>query len=111
MEQEAGPSLLTINTNTISFQSLSNPLNIESFEEIESIPKVADLWLPIVEVSPSHMITLFLPKIDGIFAIGDKMVRLEHSGVESKILMCRLGRNAKGGWLWNFEHHEKMQYE
>jgi hypothetical protein len=86
-------------------------LNIESFEEVESIPKIGDLWLPIATVSPFHKITSFFLGINVLFVVGDKVIRIEHYGVESKTLVWRLGRNAKGSWLWNFEHDEKMQYE
>ncbi len=72
-------------------------MNIESFEEVESLPKVADLWLPIATIPPSHKIIFFLPRIDVLFVVGDKVVRIEHYGVESKVLVWRLGRNVEGG--------------
>lgn len=100
--------MLTIDIDIISLQFLSSPLNIESFEEVESVPKVADLWLPIAAISPSHIIILLLLGIDVLFVVGDKVVRIEHYGVELKVLVWRLGRNVEGGWLWNFEHDEKM---
>jgi hypothetical protein len=56
-------------------------LNIESFEQVESIPKIGDLWLPIVAVSPFHKIRFFSLRIDVLFAVGDKEVRIEHFGV------------------------------
>jgi hypothetical protein len=52
--REVRPLLPDININIISFQFLSNPLNIESFEEVESVPRVRDLWLPVAAISPSH---------------------------------------------------------
>jgi len=39
-----------------------------------------------------------------LFVVGDKVVRVEHSGVESKVLVWRLGRKNDGKWIWNFEH-------
>jgi len=86
-------------------------LNIESFENIELIPRVGDLWLLVVAVSSFHKIRFFLLRIDALFVVGNKMVRIEHFGVELKALVWRLGQNAKGSWLWNFEHDEKIQYE
>jgi hypothetical protein len=87
MEQEVGPLLLTINTYTIFLQSLSNPLNIELVEEVESIPKVGDLWLFIATVSPSHRIRFFLVGINALFVVGHKVVKIEHFGVETKVLV------------------------
>jgi hypothetical protein len=43
-----------------------------------------------------------------LFVVGDKVVIIEHLGVESKALKWRLGRDANGKWLWNFEHKEKI---
>jgi hypothetical protein len=37
------------------------------------------------------------------------VVRIEHSKVESKALLSRLGKNIDGEWLWNFEHDEKVK--
>jgi hypothetical protein len=33
-----------------------------------------------------------------LFASGDKVIRVEHAGVESKILVWRLGRRIDGKW-------------
>ncbi len=52
-----------------------------------------------------------LPRIDKLFTNGDKIVKLEHIGIESKILVWRLGRKVDREWRWNFEHEEKMHYE
>jgi hypothetical protein len=111
MEWEAGPLLLDTSINIISLLFSSNLLNIEIFEEVNSIPRVGDLWLSIAVVSSSHQVRFFFPGIDTLFVVGDKVVKIEHSGVESKVLMWRLGRYANGRWLWNFEHEERIQYE
>ncbi len=62
--------------------------------------------MPVAAISHSHRIRFFFPGVDALFVVGDKMVRIEHSRVESKVVVCRLGRNVDGGWLWNFEHDE-----
>jgi len=51
-----------------------------------------------------HQVRFFFPHIDVLFVVGDKVVRVEHSGVESKVLVWRLGRKNDGKWIWNFEH-------
>jgi hypothetical protein len=43
--------------------------------------------------------------------VADKIVKIEHSRMESKALVWQLGRNTDGEWLWNFEHDERIQYE
>jgi len=36
---------------------------------------------------------------DMLFVVGDKIVEIEHSRVESKALVWQLGRNTNGEWL------------
>jgi hypothetical protein len=86
MEQEVGPQL----TNTITYTtfpvSLSNPLTIEVFEGVDSITRVGDLWIPIATSSPFHHVRFFILGIDVLFAIGNKIIRIEHSRAKSKVM-------------------------
>jgi hypothetical protein len=61
-------------------------------------------------MSPHHQARFFFPRIDVLFVVEDKVVKVEHFGVESKVLMWRLGKKNDGEWLWNFEHEKKMHY-
>jgi hypothetical protein len=81
------------------------------FEGLDSIPRVGNLWIPIVTSSSFHHVRFFILGIYVVFAIGDKIIRIEHSRVESKILVWRLGRNTNGKWFWNFEYDARIQYE
>jgi hypothetical protein len=108
MEQEVGPQLTDTIIDTTSPLSLSNLLTIEVFEGANSIPRVGDLWILIITSSPFHRVRFFIIGIDVLFAIGDKIIRIEHSGAESKVLFWRLGKNINGKWFWNFEHDERI---
>jgi hypothetical protein len=110
MEQEIGPQLIDTITNTVSPLFLCNLLTIEVFEGANSIPKVGDLWIAIATSSPFQCVRFFILGIDVLFAISDKIIRIEHLGAESKVLFWRLGRNTNGKWFWNFEHDERIQY-
>jgi hypothetical protein len=52
---------------------LFNPLSIEN---IEAIPRVGDLWLPIVAMSLHHQVRFFFPQIDVLFVVKDKVVKV-----------------------------------
>jgi hypothetical protein len=108
MEQGTKQLLLNIMTNTTSLQFLFNPLSIELHEKIS---KIGYLWLLVVVVSPHHQVRFFFLGINVLFTIGDKVVKVEHVGVEFKVLVWRLGRKNDGKWLCNFKHKEKMHYE
>jgi hypothetical protein len=56
-------------------------------------------------------VRFFFLGLDKLFDVGDNVVRVEHSNIESKALVWRLGRNLEGEWLWNFKHEKKMHYE
>jgi hypothetical protein len=56
-------------------------------------------------------VRVFFLGVDKLFDVGDKVVQVEHSNIESKALVWRLGRNLEGEWLWNFKHEKKMHYE
>jgi hypothetical protein len=56
-------------------------------------------------------VRFFFLGVDKLFDVGDKVVLVEHSNIESKGLVWRLGRNLEREWLWNFKHEKKMHYE
>lgn len=39
---------------------------------------------------------IFFPIVDEFFVIGDKVVKVEHTNVESRTLVWKLGRYSKG---------------
>ncbi len=55
-------------------------------------------------------VRFFFLRVDKLFDVGDKVVQVEHSNIEFKGLIWRLGRNLEGEWLWNFQHEKKMHY-
>jgi hypothetical protein len=55
-----------------------------------------------------HKVRFFFLGIDALFNSKDKIVRIEHVGVESKNFVWRFGKNSDKDWLWNFEHEKKM---
>jgi hypothetical protein len=75
---------------------LPNPLTIEIHEKNELIPKVGDLWIPITTISLHHRIRFFLSGIEGLFVVGNKVVRVEHKVEKSRNLVCKLGKDYEG---------------
>jgi hypothetical protein len=92
MEWEVKQLLPVITTYTIFLQYMFNPLNIELHQKVEAIPKVRDLWLPTTILSPHWGMRFFFIRIDKLFIIMDKVIRIEHKRVEFKALVWRLGR-------------------
>jgi hypothetical protein len=73
-------------------------VNPEFAERQTSIPRVGDVWIPKAEVSPNHFIRLYVPGVEDLFALGDRLVRIEHSGSRSRIISWAIWRNRTRGW-------------
>jgi len=71
-----------------SFYSLptSRSVDPEIAERQSSVPRVGDLWIPSSEVSPNHFVRLYVPSVEDLFAEGDRLVRIEHSGSRSRVI-------------------------
>jgi hypothetical protein len=110
MDQRTRQPLLGTRIDITFLPFSFNPLTIELHENVEIMPRVRDLRLPMAFVSPHHKVKFFFPRIEVLFVVKDKVVRIKHTIAEYKVLVWRLGRNSDGEWLWNFEHEEKMQY-
>jgi hypothetical protein len=85
MERKVRSLLLDINTYIIFLLFSSNLLNIEIFEEVDSLPRIGDLLLPIIIVSPSHQVKFFFLRIDTLFVVSDKVVRSRIQGFSMEI--------------------------
>jgi hypothetical protein len=90
MEQGVGQPLLGNRANTTSLPFSFDPLTIELHENVEIVPRIGDLWLPMAIVSPHHKVRFFFLEIDVLFNAKDKVVKIEHVGVNLKF-WC-------GGW-------------
>ncbi len=59
---------------------------------------MGDVWIPKAEVLPNHFIRLYVLGVEDLFAPGDRLVRIEHSGSRSHIISWGIWRNRTGGW-------------
>jgi hypothetical protein len=50
------------------------------------------------------------PGIEELFVARDKVLWVEHTLEEFRILVWRLGKDFEGEWMWNFKHKDKMHY-
>jgi hypothetical protein len=94
MEQGVGQPLPGNRINITSLPFSFNPLTIELHENVEIVPRIGDLWLLMAILSPHHKVRFFFLGIDVLFNAKDKVVRIEHVGVKSKVLVWRLGKKS-----------------
>ncbi len=48
---------------------------------------MGDLWLHVTIASPHHQISFFFSMDKQFFFVGNKSIRVEHVGIESKVLV------------------------
>jgi len=44
------------------------------------------------------------------YSLQDKVLWVQHTWEESRILIWRLAKDFEGEWMWNFEHEDNMHY-
>jgi hypothetical protein len=55
-------------------------------ERLRSVPRVGDIWIPKLAVSPNHFVKLYIPGVEDLFQVGDRLLRVEHSGSNSCLI-------------------------
>jgi hypothetical protein len=109
MEPEGGLAPQSSSLVSISLPTLRR-VNLECAERQSSIPRVGDVWIPRSEVSPNHFIRLYIPGVEELFAEGDRLVRIEHSGFRSRIISWGIWRNKSGGWRFQQQSSDEQRF-
>jgi hypothetical protein len=58
-----------------------------------SVPRIGDIWIPKLAVSPNHFVRLYIPGVEDLFQVGDRLLRVEHSGSKSRLISWRIWCN------------------
>ncbi len=80
----------------ILFPYLFNSISIGVHEKVNIVPRVGGLCAPIAAIAQHHKMWLLFPIVDEFFVIGDKVVKVEHTNIESRTLVWKLWRYSKG---------------
>ncbi len=75
-----------------------------------SVPRVGDLWIPSSEVSPNHFVRLYVPGVEDLFAEGDRLVRIKHSGCRFRIISWRIWRKKTGRWRFQLQSSDEQRF-
>ncbi|CAK9236572.1 unnamed protein product [Sphagnum troendelagicum] len=70
----------------------------ERAERQNSVQRLGDVWIPRSEASPNHFVKLYVPGVEDLFAKGDRLIRVEHSGTRSRIISWTMWRTQEGAW-------------
>jgi len=55
-------------------------------ERQRSVSRLGDIWIPKSHVSPNHFARFYIPGVEDLFQVGDRIVRVEHAGSKSRLI-------------------------
>jgi hypothetical protein len=67
-------------------------------ERQNSVPRLGDLWIPKSFVSPNHFPRFYIPGVEDLFQVGDRIIRVEHSGSRSRLISWWVWRDSELKW-------------
>jgi hypothetical protein len=102
MEQGDGrqPQGYRHNTTTLPTLRKVTPLFVERYR---SVPRLGDIWIPKLVASPNHFVRLYIPGVEVLFQVKDRLLKVEHSGSKSRLISWRIWRNQEEGWQFQQE--------
>jgi len=62
------------------------------------VPRLGDIWIPKLVASPNHFVRLYILGVENLFQVGDRLLRVEHNGLSSCFISCRIWCNQEEGW-------------
>ncbi len=62
------------------------------------MPKLGDIWVPKSPVLPNHFPRLYIPGVEDLFEVGDRIIRVEHGGSRSRLISWRVWRDSGSKW-------------
>ncbi len=74
------------------------------------MPRLGDIWVPKLAVSPNHFVKLYIPDVEDLFQVGDRLLRVEHNGSRSRLISWRMWRNQEGAWQFQQESTDEQSF-
>jgi hypothetical protein len=72
-------------------------------ERWHNVPKLGDIWVPKSPVLPNHFPRLYIPGVEDLFEVGDRIIRVEHGGSRSRLISWRVWRDSGSKWQFQQE--------
>jgi hypothetical protein len=62
------------------------------------VPRLGDIWIPKSLVSPNHFPIFYIPGVEDLFEVGDRIILMEHGGLRSCLINWRVWRDSESKW-------------
>jgi hypothetical protein len=109
MDQEAGCQPRACNTSTTSRRTLRRVTPFVA-ERLRSISRVRDIWVPKSAPTSNHFPKIYIPGVEDLFQIGDRIIRVEHGGSRSRLICWRIWRDAGDSWQFQQESSDEQTF-
>jgi hypothetical protein len=74
------------------------------------VPRLGDIWIPKLVISPNHFVRLYIPGVEDLFQVGDRLLRVEHSGSTSRLISWRIWRTPEESWQFQQESTDEQSF-
>ncbi len=109
MEQGDGCQSHSYRHNTTTPRTLRRVT--PSFAERQcSVPRLGDIWIPKSVVSLNHFARFYIPGVEDLFQIGDRLVRVEHARSKSRLISWKAWRDPEGKWQFQQESTNEQSF-
>ncbi len=83
--------------------NISTPHTLRRFSPLVlkrqcNVPRIRDIWVPKLSVSPNHFIKLYILGVEDLFQNGNHLLRVENYGSRSHIISWRIWQNPDERW-------------
>jgi len=75
-----------------------------------SVPRLGDIWVPKLVASPNHFVRLYILGVEDLFQVGNRLIKVEHSGSSSRLIGWRIWRNQEEGSQFQQESIDEQNF-
>jgi len=72
------------------------------------VPRLGDIWIPKSTPSANHFPRFYIPGVEDLFQVGDRIVRVEHSRSRSHLISWQVWRDSKSKWQFQQESTDEQ---
>jgi hypothetical protein len=107
MEQTGGPPSHSYRRSTTTSHTLRRVTPIFA-ERQHGVPRLGDIWIPNSSPSPNHFPRFYIPSVEDLFQVGDRIVRVEHAGSRSRLISWKVWRDTELKWQFQQESTDEQ---
>ncbi len=75
-----------------------------------AVPRLGDIWILKSAVSPNHFVRLYILGVEDLFQEGDRLLRVDHGGLRSRLISWRLWRSNEGELRFQQESTDEQNF-